>query len=87
LKLKKHLRRCNRRRLLLELFEAVSDEVVARTSIDGFSKAASVNVWAERSLTRLVGSDGLFGLMIIGSTGLPTKKLFILTGDLLNSLE
>ena len=86
MKLKNRLRRCNRHRLLLELFEAV-DEVVARTSIDGFSKVASVNVWAERSLTRLVGSDGLFGLMIIGSTGLPTKKLFILSRGLLNSLE
>lgn len=86
MKLKKCLRRCNRCRLLLELFEAV-DEVVARTSINGFSKVASVNVWAERSLTRLVGSDGLFGLMIIGSTGLPTKKLFILSRGLLNSLE
>ena len=86
MKLKRCLRRCSRCRLLPELFEAV-DEVVPWTLIDGFSSVASVKVWSERSLTRLMGSCGLLGLMIIGSTGLPTKKLFIWSKGLLDFLK
>jgi hypothetical protein len=78
LKLKKRLRRCSRRRLPLELFESF-DELVVRDLSDAFSVAASVKVWVDGSLTRLVGwGDLLRGVMMIGRTGLPTKKPFIL---------